>query len=81
MLFRWIWKLYIKKDYTGLWANMDSDFRDYLEKLIQYGEKADTIFLNVISLEYITWFLSYPKMLTRTILLSACNALKKSCFS
>lgn len=31
----------IKKDYIGLWANMDSDFRDYLEKLIQYGEKAD----------------------------------------
>ena len=31
----------IKKDYTGLWANMDSDFRDYLENLIQYGEKAD----------------------------------------
>ena len=31
----------IKKNYTGLWANMDSDFRDYLEKLIQYGEKAD----------------------------------------
>lgn len=31
----------IKNDYTGLWANMDSDFRDYLEKLIQYGEKAD----------------------------------------
>lgn len=31
----------IKKDYTGLWANMDSDFRDYLEKLIRYGEKAD----------------------------------------
>lgn len=33
----------IKKDYTDLWANMDSDFRDYLEKLIQYGEKADDI--------------------------------------
>lgn len=33
----------IKKEYTGLWANMDSDFRDYLEKLIQYGEKADDI--------------------------------------
>lgn len=33
----------IKKNYTGLWANMDSDFRDYLEKLIQYGEKADDI--------------------------------------
>ena len=31
----------IKKDYTGFWASMDSDFRDYLEKLIQYGEKAD----------------------------------------
>lgn len=31
----------IKKDYTGIWASMDSDFRDYLEKLIQYGEKAD----------------------------------------
>lgn len=31
----------IKKDYTGLWASMDSEFRDYLEKLIQYGEKAD----------------------------------------
>lgn len=31
----------IKKDYTGLWANMDSEFRDCLEKIIQYGEKAD----------------------------------------
>lgn len=31
----------IKKDYTGLWASMDSESRDYLEKLIQYGEKAD----------------------------------------
>lgn len=31
----------IKKDYTGLWASMDSEFRDYLERLIQYGEKAD----------------------------------------
>lgn len=31
----------IKKNYTGLWATMDSDFREYLEKLIQYGEKAD----------------------------------------
>ena len=31
----------IKKDYIGLWASMDSDFRNYLEKLIQYGEKAD----------------------------------------
>lgn len=31
----------IKKDYIGLWASMDSEFRGYLEKLIQYGEKAD----------------------------------------
>ena len=31
----------IKKNYTGLWDNMDSEFRDYLEKLIQYGDKAD----------------------------------------
>lgn len=31
----------IKKDYTGLWASMDSEFMDYLERLIQYGEKAD----------------------------------------
>ena len=31
----------IKKEHIGLWSTMDSDFRDYLEKLIQYGEKAD----------------------------------------
>lgn len=31
----------IKKNYIGLWASMDSEFRNYLEKLIQYGEKAD----------------------------------------
>ena len=31
----------IKKEHIGLWASMDSDFRDYLEKLIEYGEKAD----------------------------------------
>lgn len=31
----------IKKNYIGLWSSMDSDFREYLEKLIQYGEKAD----------------------------------------
>ena len=31
----------IKQDYIGLWSTMDSDFRDYLEKLIEYGEKAD----------------------------------------
>lgn len=31
----------IKKEHIGLWSSMDSDFRDYLEKLIEYGEKAD----------------------------------------
>ena len=33
----------IKKEHIGLWSSMDSDFRDYLEKLIEYGEKADDI--------------------------------------
>lgn len=31
----------IKKEHIGLWSSMDSDFRDYLEKLIEYGEQAD----------------------------------------
>ncbi len=31
----------IKTDYSGLWAHMDSDFKDYLEKLIEYGDQAD----------------------------------------
>ena len=31
----------IKQEYVGLWSTMDSDFKDYLEKLIEYGEKAD----------------------------------------
>ena len=31
----------IKTDYSGLWANMDSDFRDYLDKLIEYGDQVD----------------------------------------
>lgn len=31
----------IKKEHIGLWSSMDSDFRNYLEKLIEYGEKAD----------------------------------------
>lgn len=30
--------LWIKENYTGLWANMDDDFRDHLEKIIEYGE-------------------------------------------
>ena len=37
----------IKKNYTGLWANMDGDFRDYLEKLIEYGDKADEMIENL----------------------------------
>ena len=37
----------IKQDYVGLWANMDGDFRDYLEKLIEYGEQADDMIDNI----------------------------------
>lgn len=33
----------IMMDYSGLWAMMDSDFKSYLEKLIEYGDKADDI--------------------------------------
>ena len=33
----------IMMDYSGLWAMMDSDFKSYLEKLIEYGYKADDI--------------------------------------
>lgn len=31
---------YIKGNYSGLWSAMDGEFRDYLEKLIQYGDEA-----------------------------------------
>lgn len=30
--------LWIKKNYAGLWAHMDSDFKKYLDKLIEYGD-------------------------------------------
>lgn len=30
----------IRKNYSGLWANLDSDFREYLKKIISYGEQA-----------------------------------------
>lgn len=33
--------LWIKENYAGLWAAMDSDFRGYLEDIITYGEKAE----------------------------------------
>ncbi len=31
----------IEADYSGLWANMDSDFKDYLDKIIEYGDQVD----------------------------------------
>lgn len=32
---------YLMKNYTGLWANMDGDFKEYLEKLIEYSRNAE----------------------------------------
>ena len=29
---------WIKTNYTGLWANMDADFRGYLDDIIKYGD-------------------------------------------
>lgn len=31
--------LWIKENYTGLWAHMDGDFREHLENVIEYGDK------------------------------------------
>ena len=33
--------LWIKENYTGLWAAMDGTFRGYLEEIIQYGEASE----------------------------------------
>lgn len=33
----------IKTDYSGLWANMDKEYQEYLEKLISYGDQMDDI--------------------------------------
>lgn len=33
--------LWIKENYAGLWAAMDSTFRGYLEEIIQYGNAAE----------------------------------------
>ena len=33
--------LWIKENYTGLWAAMDGTFRGYLEEIIQYGDAAE----------------------------------------
>ena len=30
--------LWIKENYSGLWSQMDEDFKGYLERLIEYGE-------------------------------------------
>jgi hypothetical protein len=35
--------LWIKMNYAGLWANMDDDFKEYLEKLIKYGDEEKEI--------------------------------------
>lgn len=32
---------YLMKNYTGLWAHLDDDFKGYLEKLIEYYRNAD----------------------------------------
>lgn len=34
---------WIMENYSGFWANMDTDFRDYLEKMIEYEEQAEDI--------------------------------------
>ncbi len=31
----------IQADYSGLWAHLDSDFKSYLEKIIEYGDQID----------------------------------------
>ena len=31
----------IKTDYSGLWAHMDGDFKEYLDKIIEYGDQVD----------------------------------------
>lgn len=33
----------IKMDYAGLWSKLDGDYKEYLEKLIEYGYQADDI--------------------------------------
>lgn len=33
---------WIKENYTGLWTVMDSDFRGYLDNIIEYGETERT---------------------------------------
>lgn len=32
---------YLMKNYSGLWSQMDDDFRDYIEKLIAYGDEME----------------------------------------
>lgn len=35
--------IWIKENYTGLWAMMDGDFREHLESIIKYGEDVQDI--------------------------------------
>lgn len=35
--------LWIKENYTGLWANMDSDFKEHLDNIIKYGDDINDI--------------------------------------
>ena len=34
---------WIKENYSGLWSQMDGEFRDYLENIITYGEQANEV--------------------------------------
>lgn len=35
--------LWIKENYAGLWSVMDTEFRGYLEQIIEYGDKAEDV--------------------------------------
>lgn len=39
--------LKIKKEYSGFWAQLDGDYKDYLEKLIDYGDQMEEIQDNI----------------------------------
>lgn len=35
--------LWIKENYSGLWSVMDDSFREYMDKLIQYGDQVEEV--------------------------------------
>lgn len=35
--------LWIKSNFSGLWSNMDGDFRDYIEKIISLGDELEDL--------------------------------------